>query len=149
MAEQRWKLTSDTRQNFNPLYIWNHLIKYENVFVFSLIPQYWGGTASWNLVSWKTRTSLSYVVNTMAQCWWPAHWKSHRISNHFINLILLEYFSISTTKFYAFVYMKMLIIFIQMPLSLVFYMQLMACCLIFLSFVSFCKSTSRCHSYTG
>ena len=40
--------------------------KHDYVSVFDTILPHWHGTCSWNPPSWKTMTSLSYIVNTMA-----------------------------------------------------------------------------------
>ena len=45
---------------------WMDWMKHENIFAFSIISWYWDGPGRWNPLSWKSRTSLSNIVNNMA-----------------------------------------------------------------------------------
>ena len=40
--------------------------KHRNIFTFSIMSQHFDGTGCWNPSLWKTRTCLSYRINTMA-----------------------------------------------------------------------------------
>ena len=42
-----------------------HFRQHENILAFLIIPEHWEGTDSWNQSTWKTRTHLSCIVNTM------------------------------------------------------------------------------------
>ena len=53
--------------------------KHKNVF----ISQYWDGSGSWNLSSWKTRSHSSCSQNH--DCWWPGDRSSQDISNYSID----------------------------------------------------------------
>ena len=51
--------------DFNPWYAKKSLRNYENISVFFNISWHWYGAGSWNHISWKTRTFVSYITNTM------------------------------------------------------------------------------------
>ena len=79
------------------LYILKKFRKQYDVNVMFIISWHWNGAGHWNPSSWKSRTSLSYIVNTMpvdALAW------SQGINRHGIDLVLLGSSSLSSRRGY-------------------------------------------------
>ena len=75
--------------------------KHGDIFVFSIIYQHWHSLDNKKICVWKTRTSLSYIVNTMAADGMGTQQKpGHQQSWYWPSfpLIFMEYTGLSTTR---------------------------------------------------
>ena len=69
-------------------------------FAFAIISEHCKGTGGWIPSLWKTRISV-FHSQYHPSCWWSGDLRSQGISSHGVDLVCMEYSSLSTTGVYT------------------------------------------------